>query len=293
MRAVVAGLLLATGWLAEPSVVVALSVQEAILRAKPAVALVTAEIRADVTMNCGQGPVEVSPAPFIETGTGWFVDGRGFLITNAHVVDPAHRLPPWVTHELKKKAIEQACVEPALRARGLMHGQRPDVEEQIRRQASDQGLATAKVTPVPRITVMLSNGTKLTAEVKKFSPPLLLDNNNRPLPDSGRDLALLRVRDGVYPAITLAKRDSQIGDPVHILGFPGVVLSHELLNKSAALEASVTNGAVSGFRSEEHTSELQSRNDISYAVFCLKKKKKPTKKPKITSNNKRKKKTRT
>src|SRR6059058_2064273 len=29
-------------------------------------------------------------------------------------------------------------------------------------------------------------------------------------------------------------------------------------------------------RSEEHTSELQSRNDISYAVFCLKKKKLPT-----------------
>src|SRR6059058_1678405 len=27
------------------------------------------------------------------------------------------------------------------------------------------------------------------------------------------------------------------------------------------------------YRSEEHTSELQSRNDISYAVFCLKKKK--------------------
>src|SRR6188474_3604347 len=27
-------------------------------------------------------------------------------------------------------------------------------------------------------------------------------------------------------------------------------------------------------RSEEHTSELQSRNDISYAVVCLKKKKK-------------------
>src|SRR5439155_1442146 len=136
MRAVVAGLLLATGWLAEPRAAVGLSVQEAILRAKPAVALVTAEIRADVTMNCGQGPVEVSPAPFIETGTGWFVDGRGFLITNAHVVDPAHRLPPWVTHELKKKAIEQACVEPALRARGLIRGQRPEVEEQIRLEAS-------------------------------------------------------------------------------------------------------------------------------------------------------------
>jgi len=251
MRAFVAGLLLATVWLAEPRTAAALSVQEAILRAKPAVALITAEIQADVTMNCGQGLVTVSPAPFVETGTGWFVDGRGFLVTNAHVVDPAYRLPPWVTHELKKKAIEQACVEPVLRARGLMRGQRPDVEEQVRRQASDQALATAKVTPSPKVTVMLSNGLKLLAEVKKFSPPLLLDNNNRPLPDSGRDLALLRVKDGVYPAIALAKRDSQIGDPVHILGFPGVVLSHELLNKSAALEASVTNGAVSGFKQDQ------------------------------------------
>ena len=33
-------------------------------------------------------------------------------------------------------------------------------------------------------------------------------------------------------------------------------------------------------RSEEHTSELQSRGLISYAVFCLKKKKTTTKKKK-------------
>src|SRR3546814_6778260 len=34
-------------------------------------------------------------------------------------------------------------------------------------------------------------------------------------------------------------------------------------------------GIVTGMRSEEHTSELQSLMRISYAVFCLKKKKKP------------------
>src|SRR3546814_4350646 len=33
---------------------------------------------------------------------------------------------------------------------------------------------------------------------------------------------------------------------------------------------------VEGYRSEEHTSELQSLMRISYAVFCLKKKKKTT-----------------
>jgi rhodanese-related sulfurtransferase len=226
----------------------AFSVQEALLRAKPAVALITTSVGAEVTMDCGQGPVTVTPAPFVETGTGWFVDGRGYLITNAHVVDPVYRLPPWVTHELKKKAIEQACVDPALKAQRLMRGERPDIEERIRRQASDRGLTSAKLKPLPQLTVRLSNGEELQAEVKKFSAPTSLDSEGRPTPDSGRDLALLRVKDGDYPALNLSTRDPKIGDPVHILGFPGVVLSHELLNKKAALEASVTNGAVSGVK---------------------------------------------
>src|SRR5690348_3598112 len=106
------GTVLVSAGLLAPSIASALTVQEAILRAKPAVALVRAEIRAEVTMDCGTGPVTVQPAPFVETGTGWFVDGRGYLITNGHVVDPAHRLPPWVVHELKKKAIDEACVDP-------------------------------------------------------------------------------------------------------------------------------------------------------------------------------------
>jgi S1-C subfamily serine protease/rhodanese-related sulfurtransferase len=223
----------------------AASIQEVILRTTPAVALITARIDAEITMDCGRGPVTVKPPPFIETGTGWFVDGRGFLITNAHVVDPAYRLPAWVTHELKKKAIDQACVDPELRARRLARGQRPDIEEQLRRDASDRGLASAKVVPIPQITVLLSSGLNLPAQVLKFSPPLLLDTTGRPMRDSGRDLALLRIKDSAYPAIALSSRDAKIGDPVHILGFPGVVLTHELLNSSVALEASVTNGAVS------------------------------------------------
>ncbi|MBI2218864.1 MAG: cyclic nucleotide-binding domain-containing protein [Candidatus Rokubacteria bacterium] len=235
-------------WLSGAPAAPALTVQEAILRAKPAVALITAEVKAEVTMNCGTGPVTVQPPPFMETGTGWFIDGRGWLITNAHVVDPVHRLPPWVTHELKKKAIDQACVDPALRERGIAPGQRPELEERIRRVATDRTLATMKLNTTASITVMLSSGVTLPAEVKKFSPPLGLDALGQPVKDSGRDLALLRVKDGVYPALALTARDTKIGDPVHILGFPGVVLSHELLRRDVTPEASVTNGAVSGFK---------------------------------------------
>src|SRR3989441_11488236 len=43
---------------------------------------------------------------------------------------------------------------------------------------------------------------------------------------------------------------ARIGDRLHIIGFPGVVLSHELLNASAKMEASVTGGAISGFKQD-------------------------------------------
>src|SRR5438876_4490692 len=154
------GVLLGTALLL-PTAVSALSVQEAILRAKPAVALITARIDAEVTLNCGSGPVSVQPAPFVETGTGWFVDGRGWVLTNAHVVDPVHRMPAWVTHELKKMAIDAGCVDPALRAKGLMRGGRPDLEDQIRRDMSARALDGAKVDATRKLTVQLSNGVKL------------------------------------------------------------------------------------------------------------------------------------
>jgi rhodanese-related sulfurtransferase len=56
------------------------------------------------------------------------------------------------------------------------------------------------------------------------------------------------VADGTYPALTVSSREAKIGDPVHILGFPGVVLSHELLSQNMTPQPTVTNGAVSGLQ---------------------------------------------
>jgi S1-C subfamily serine protease len=168
-------LLTAIAMLALPLPAAALTVQEAVHRAKPAVVLISVRVEAEVTMNCGQGPVVVHPAPFVETGTGWFVDGRGYLITNGHVVEPAHRLPQWVIFELKKNAIDQGCVVPALRARGLKQDQRLALEDQIRREIMDRAMAGLKITTSKAITVVLSNGAKLSAEVRKFSPPISFD----------------------------------------------------------------------------------------------------------------------
>jgi S1-C subfamily serine protease/rhodanese-related sulfurtransferase len=237
------------GLAAMPSPSSALSVQEALLLALPAVALVSVEVRANVTVNCGQGPITVSPKPFIEAGTGWFVDGRGYLITNAHVVDPAFRVPSWVTFDLKLRAVEEGCVNPALKARGLTRGQRPDLEEELLRAVPLTSVTN--LTPTGRVTVLLSNGAKLEAQVAKFSAPITLDAQGNPLKDSGRDLALLKIQDGAYPALSISVKVPKIGDDVRILGFPGVVRNHELISQTALKEASATKGEVSGFNTDK------------------------------------------
>ncbi len=226
----------------------AMSVQETNLRAKPATVLIISEVSAEVTLNCGGGSQSVTPTAFRETGTGWFVDPTGWVITNGHVVQPAYETPRWLVNQMAQRAVTSACLGPALTAAKLMPGDNPAAEDALKRKLLDKVLPSVKVTVNPQISVVLSSGKRLKAEVKKYSPPA----STEPGAPSARDLALLKVPDGDYPVLPLADTtDVQIGDPIRILGFPGVVLSHELLNESASLDASVTTGAVSGLKQDK------------------------------------------
>ena len=215
--------------LAVPAVAAAAapSVQEILLRAKPAVVLVVSEVAADVTVTCpDRGPQNVAPQPFRETGTGWFVNPSGWLITNGHVVSAAHQPNPDVARKLIESAVREAC---------------GDVNDQVLAATS----ARVKTKLAPSISVLLGNGMRLPAAVAKYSAPVAGGGM------SGRDLALLKLEAADMPTLSLGDSSSAgIGDRLHIVGFPGVVLSHELLNASAKVEASVTNGAISGFKQD-------------------------------------------
>jgi S1-C subfamily serine protease len=225
-----------------------LTVQQGLLRATPAVVLVVAEVASEVTLNCGAGPVKVTPPVFRETGTGWFIAQDGWLMTNGHVVQPAYEPPRWLANQQAQRAVTTACLPGVLKRMGLQPGDQPDTEEAAKRKLLDAVLPTAKVNLQPQISVVTGMG-RFKAEVKKYSPPV----NEM----SGRDLALLKVPGDHYPVLALAdSRAAQIGDPVHIIGFPGVVLSHELLNESAMVDASVTNGSVSGFKPDRNNNTL-------------------------------------
>lgn len=228
MHVALAGLVLLLALLAPLSLPAAEpSLQEALLRAKPAVALVITEVAAEVTLSCGGGGQNrVSPKPLRETGTGWFIAPSGWLVTNAHVVSSAQPPRRSVEETLARRAARAACGELDPRALAAT-------------------AARASVKLQPSVSVILSNGTRLLAVVVKYSPPVAADEM------SGRDLALLKLEAADLPTLALADISSaQIGDRIHILGFPGAVLSHELLNASARMEASVTNGAISGFKQD-------------------------------------------
>src|SRR2546428_342939 len=174
------------------------SVQEVLLRAKPAVALVISEVAAQVTLNCGGARTTVEPAPFRETGTGWFVSASGWLITNAHVVSPAHRPPEWLNAEMAKNATRAGC-------------------------------RATNVKLEPSISVVLSNGTRSPATVAKYSPPVAGEDM------SGRDPALLRLEAADLPALTLgASTAPNLGVHGHLIAFPGGVLTAGLPAFSAA-----------------------------------------------------------
>jgi serine protease Do len=224
------------------------SVQEALLRSKPAVVLVVAEVASEVTLDCGSGSRKITPPVFRETGTGWLITHDGWLMTNGHVVQPAYEPPRWLANQQAQRAVTTACLPDVLKEKKLQPGDNPEAEEAAKRKLLDTVLPSAKVNLQPQVFVVTAKG-RLKAEVKKYSPPV----NEM----SGRDLALLKIPGENFPVLALKDiRMVQIGDPVHIIGFPGVVLSHELLNESSMVEASITNGAVSGFKQDRNNNTV-------------------------------------
>src|SRR5262249_7507328 len=195
------GLVLLLGW-AAPGPARAdgtMSRQQALLRAKPAVVLIVSEVSSEVTLDCGAGPTKATPPVFRETGTGWFIDGDGWVITNGHVVQPAHETPRWLVNQQAQRAVVTACLPKALERARLTPVEKPAAEHALKPKLPDAVLPPAKVNLRPQVVVVASNGTRIKAEVKKYSPPVSAEPGTM----SGRDLALLKIPGDTFPVLPL------------------------------------------------------------------------------------------
>jgi S1-C subfamily serine protease/rhodanese-related sulfurtransferase len=219
------------------------TLQQTLLGAKPAVVLIVSEVGAEVTLKCGGEEITTKAAPFRESATGFLVNPRGWVLTNAHVVAPGYNPPPWMARQLAEKAFRAGCLPSLLSRRNVAPGAQPDLEDQLARQGI-AALSPDNTKLAPSVWVILPNRKRLAAKVAKYSPPVAGEAM------SERDLALLRIEAADLPTLPLGdSRELKIGDRLSIIGFPGVVMTHELIDAST-VEASITHGTVSGFKQD-------------------------------------------
>ena len=249
---VVAALLVA-GMLGRPEAATESELQSAVFRAKPAVVMVAVRIGATATVRCGNGTsTVVNPGAIGEIGSGSIIHPDGWIVTNGHVIQPYQDGADGAfAVELLEKAVTVACAAEldALPA--------PARAQRIRVLAAAgenrDGLALDR-----SLEVHLSNGKAYPAQVKFYSPPAYVvvgttaDASGTQKKTHGRDVAILKIDDKELPVVRLARHstDLHLGQALFVIGFPGVVVSHELLSRSTQYEPSITSGRVSGFKQD-------------------------------------------
>jgi rhodanese-related sulfurtransferase len=221
---------------------------ELLLKVKPAVVLVVTEISVSVRLTCPNGSTKrVLLDPTQEHGTGLVITPDGYIVTNGHVVQAYQDPDDQETRQAAvRQGIGQACIDPT---------SAKDRRQRTMEMLYPKIAPNADVQVTKTLRVVLSNRETFVAEVKAFSPPLNVRPGKQtlgraaPAQESGKDVAILKIDARNLPTIALGDSDRvELGQEIHILGFPGVVLYHDLLDKRSGVEASATSGRVSSLK---------------------------------------------
>lgn len=240
---------------------------------KPAVVFI--QWGAEAVVQVGNNAVQVRDGG---GGSGYIVSPDGYLATNGHVVEGYHQSQDAA---LKVRLIVQALQQTGALANVPEQLQTAAIVAYLPRQVRNalslpegvlrQADAVAKASgispvtlaqgPVKQLVVVLQNGRSFPAEVKDYSPPISTAPGKVEslfaTVESGKDVAILKIAARDLPTVSLGDSDAiSLGATVHAAGYPGAVLSHELLGRETVLEASFTRGEISSLKVDVQGSPL-------------------------------------
>jgi V8-like Glu-specific endopeptidase len=247
---------------------------------KPGVVLVWASVKADIVLA---GPSAASSvgltmleepvfmamhAEMSSFGTGWLITPDGYLATNGHVIQ--------IYHDQNEDKLQMQLFHDALDALGFFENQAvqryfaqggpgateiPQLTMDKRIQLLTRLLPFAKITLDKELDVYLQNWQAFPAEVKEYSPPIMPFTGRASVPGktwaTGKDVAILKIEGRDLPTMRIGDSDRmQLGDNVHVAGYPGTASFNNFLKPRSPMEASFTRGQISSLKVDVKGSRL-------------------------------------
>lgn len=167
----------------------------------------------------------------VASGSGFFFNPNGYLLTNAHVVSGIRE-----GDQAGKRTLLLQLAIQVLQGRGL-----PVNRDSLMKAAQylDQHASLVEFRRIG--LVALQSGTRVPFEIKAFGAP---SGEGRDL-ITGKDVAILKVEVKNAPTLALGNsEETQVGDHIFVMGYPGAADSG-LLDAKSALEPTINDGAIS------------------------------------------------
>ena len=208
--------------------------------AYPAVVFIYAEVSGEI-----ETPDYIITTSIGGFGTGFFVNPHGYIVTCGHVVFAMDNVDPLQDSVVRHYLLYKAAIELI----NYFKEQGYTLTQEDIRAIFNYVFTQGKVTKTSLdVYVILGEAVGADIKAKGIKARVVVKS-----PFIEKDIAILKVDLENTPTLLLGDSDKvRIGDEVYAVGYPGVVVFHEMLSPETMLVPSITKGIISARRKTKY-----------------------------------------